>query len=196
MRRFAGLALAALAAALFVSPALAGEERGGIRYFGEFMAPSSDYKVGDTQTKLTSTLGVGLGAYVKANDWITIDFDVKFLKPEVRVAANGEVGKKRVRVLPITVGPMFHFGDANWRFYAGPELAYMNYGKISEPENVKFKSQLTWGVKAGLDVPLSQRWSGSVAVEYIDAKMTVDMDGGPDLKPKPVIVSFGATYRF
>jgi outer membrane protein W len=204
MRKLAGLAILALGVTLFtVAPAVAQEHRTAIRYFVSYMSPTGDDKFDDSKVAFQQTWGVGLGFEPRITPTIGLDVALKFYKPGVKLTVPGASGEKRVQMWPITIGPMFHFGKGVAGFYAGPELAYVSYGRIASPITatiagpIKIKDEFTWGVKGGVDVPLGGGdWAFSATLEYIDAKSKVDVTDGPDLNSKPILVAIGFAYRF
>lgn len=208
MRKLAAVALlAAGVLALGARPAAAQDAQNTIRYSLGYLGPTSSYKAdypggGQQRTVFQNALGVGLGYERRVSPLLGVEAKVQLFKPGVKVLIPGASGEKNVRFLPLTIGALFHFDTSTYKFYAGPELAYVNWGSIAAPVapgfdgDLEFKSQLTWGLKVGADVPFNNGWSFAASIEYIDAKAEVDRADGASLNPKPLIVTLGAAYKF
>lgn len=202
MKRWAGGALLLMAIAMLGIPAAeAQEQRSVIRYFVGYITPTGDFETtlpfgGRTKSVFQDGLGAGLGFEYRFNEMIGLDATVSLYNPLIRQTGSFfPPAEKRLREIPITLGPMFHFGTDTVQAYAGPMAVYMMYGKISAPDNTEFDDELTWGVKAGVDVPLGEYWAFSASVQYLAAK--VEIEGtGVELDQKPIVVTLGAAYRF
>jgi outer membrane protein W len=123
-------------------------------------------------------------------------------------------------ISPLFVGVNFHFvHDGPVDVYAGPLLAYNRYSELSveswvdddwwsakhDSGTVTVRSdgdsELTWGVKTGLDVYLGERkrWSLNFALSYLNATYEYERESFADqssVSLDPLIFGFGAGFRF
>lgn len=188
------LALAAVAAAgTGMVQAQADANPSTARFQLGFFAPTGDVSLSGLEVEVDessyeNTFGVGLNYEYRFGDIWGVDFGVKYFKPDIELGRFSD----EARFVPWTVGFNYHFGNEGWQFYAGPELAYIMYGNPDFP-GWDIDDELTWGVKAGVDVPWQGNWAFNASVEYLAAK--ADMRG-TDLDPKPFIITVGAGYRF
>lgn len=171
------------------------------------------------KAEFQGALGAGIGYEYMVTDLIGIDAGLDYFKPDLELTATGTLihsdgsadetvsvkVKGSGKFMPLTVGPMFHVAkNESMDFYLGPQLAYIMYGDVSVTNEflgevkAKFKNELTWGVKLGIDVPLGQGWAFNGQLQYLDAKSELDEDISPKPKfnAKPFILTAGATYRF
>ncbi len=173
----------------------------------------------DGKVEYQGALGAGIGYEYMVTDLIGIDFGFDYFSPDLKFQATvtttpSSTGvpesvavdvKKSGKVMPLTAGVMFHvYRSDSFDFYLGPQLAYVMYGDVTLVENVlgelkaKFKDELTFGAKLGIDVPFGQGWAFNAQLQYIDAKAELDENVSPKPKfnPKPMILTAGATYKF
>ncbi len=195
MRRAYALVVPMLVA-FAASAALAQDSGWTFRYNLAYMVPTGEFSVPGARATLQNTLGVGLGAEFMLNEQLGFEGGFRYFNPLVRSAGEGVPdAEKRLQIVPVTLGLNWHFGGDTYRLYAGPEVAYVTYGQISAPDNTKFSNEFTFGVKAGVDVPINDVWSFNATAEYL--LMDAEIDGvDAKLSPDPVIVSLGVSYHF
>ncbi len=184
-----------------------------VRFGGGFFLPTGDVDIsirtGDdddlvdvsNRNEFKSTFGVAAGYEYRFNDLVGIDVGARYYRPEVeRSRRTGSLAEDKAGFLPITAGAMFHFGEVGrFSFYAGPQLVWVLYTDPDlDPDidiDYSFDDEITWGVKGGVDYQVGNGpWGVSAVLEYIDA--AAETKGGPKLRPNPLLVSFGAVYRF
>lgn len=192
------LAAAALAAP---TPALAQGSGWAFRYHIGYFIPTDEFETtepaGTSKATFQNEIGVGLSAEYLFNERFGLEVGAKYFKPSVRSAGPGvPTAEKRLEIIPVTLGALYHFGGETYQFYGGVEAAYIDYGQISAPNYTTFDSEFTLGLKLGVDVPFNNAWAFSGTVEYLFAQAQIDDPTGAELQPMPVIVSLGATYRF
>jgi hypothetical protein len=130
--------------------------------------------------------------------WITDEFTGELLFSD-SINESEVVGD--ISVTPLTMGINFHLTNGGRNdIYAGTFLAYVLFGDLNvEGESTSFKSDFTYGVLFGVDVPFrAGRWSFSGKLQYLDATAELDSSdgGGEFLSLRPVSVHFGAAYQF
>ncbi len=229
MNKVARVLLVLAVIAWFAAPAslAAGEKANTFRFFVGYLSATGDFKgttgvdqdgtLVEAQEKVEyqGTVGGGIGYEHKFSDLFGLDVALQYYKPDIKASIAG-LGEQKFtgKIMPLTVGAMFHVlrGSAI-DFFLGPEVAYVTYGDITIPvaedidgtittvdEKVKFKSQVTWGAKVGLDVPFGENWAFNANLEYLDAKSEVDTVGGASgsekLNAKPFIVTAGVGYKW
>ncbi len=243
MHRISRVMLVLAVFALFGGAALAaGDWTDQLRFGFSYNLPTSDesgnmtvqyvsyaYAVPET-AKQKGALGFAVSYEHKFTPLMGLEFGVAYYKPEFRVEFNfGEEASEqysdKIRVMPLSVAWNFHLTQGKGTdFYIGPVLAYMFYGKGSlsfastEALNVKFKDELAYGVRLGVDFPIDPKWTIALRADYLRAKARVDTiewseTGGAtgarpqsvvaphfamtnDFKPNPLLISVMAGYKF
>ena len=207
------LTVAALASA---APALAAAPKNVFRFQVGAFLPTGDNSYEQeagkdappsVDLKVDGAAAVGVAYERRFTELFGLEVGLKYSKPKFKVDFNSGLEHKAVamsmeastRVMPLTLAALFHpLKDAGKvDFFVGPELVYAMYGSSDfEMGSLDYKNQLTWGAKAGLDVPINPKWSFTASVEYMDLKAEIDQSGAPGFNPKPVVVAVGAAYKF
>lgn len=109
---------------------------------------------------------------------------------------NVSVDVGELRVTPVTASLLYHFTPgATADFYVGGGAAYVNYGDVKgDLGTVEVDDDFTFTLQAGVDVSLGGAWGLTGGVKYIDTE--AEDETGEALGIEPVIVSFGAVFRF
>ena len=207
------LTVAALASA---APALAAAPKNVFRFQVGAFLPTGDnsyqeevnkYAVSSIDLKVDGAAAVGVAYERRFTELFGLEVGLKYSKPNFKVDFNSGIEHKGMagsmeastRVMPLTLAALFHplQGAGKVDFFVGPELVYAMYGSSDfGMGSLDYKNQLTWGAKAGLDVPINPKWSFTASVEYMDLKAEIDQSGAPGFNPKPVVVAVGAAYKF
>ncbi len=204
-----------------------------------------DYASFRFDTDADEALGASLAYEFRATPSVGIELGAGYYQPDLGVqvfvtgfdeaAAPEEFlvydWKESLKMMPVTLGVNVHMNPAaKTDVYAGLEVAYITYDdwetviitEIDERFRLEFENEFTWGLKAGVNVPLGKHWLFSAQLEYLDARAKVErtvvsFDDGPDpnvmapveaeedelpylegesLDPKPFVVNVGVAYRF
>jgi len=207
------LPAAALACALATSAAMAQSnvvKFGVARYTthsrtngitGIGVPPGADARTGDATTLLleyerllTPNLGVELALGIPPRIKARATGSVAFLGDDVLSARN---------VSPVLL-LTYHFGapGARWRPYVGAGLNYTRFSSIRSrlADDVEMEDSVGWAVKAGVDYALDARWGLFASVSALKVKTDLVASGATVLQTtidvRPIIYSFGASYRF
>ena len=207
------LTVAALASA---APALAAAPKNVFRFQAGAFLPTSDKSYEQeagkdappsVNLKVDGAAAVGVAYERRFTELFGLEVGLKYSKPKFKIDFSEMYARKvptgsveaSTRVMPLTLAALFHpLKDAGKvDFFVGPELVYAMYGSSDfGMGSFDYKNQLTWGAKAGLDVPINPKWSFTASVEYMNLKAEVDQTGAPEFNPKPVVVAVGAAYKF
>ena len=194
--RFLGLivvAAALICATTSVGLAQDEEEKHIIRGFGGYMTATGDNTLNLSDIEIDDSAGFGLGYEYKFTPLIGLAFDYSWYGPDVEIEDIDDNLENDFN--PATLGLMFHFVHGRVvDFYAGPALAYIDYG---DADDVEFDNETTWDVRVGIDFKIF-KWLGvGASIEYMDAKGEFDFPGGSsELDAKPILTKLGASLRF
>ena len=207
------LTVAALASA---APALAAAPKNVFRFQVGAFLPTGDNSYEQeagkdappsVDLKVDGAAAVGVAYERRFTELFGLEVGLKYSKPKFKIDFSEMYARKvptgsveaSTRVMPLTLAALFHplQGAGKVDFFVGPELVYAMYGSSDfELGSTDYKNQLTWGAKAGLDVPINPKWSFTASVEYMSLKAEIDATGAPAFNPKPVVVAVGAAYKF
>mgnify|MGYP003589093912 CR=1 FL=1 len=207
------LTVAALASA---APALAAAPKNVFRFQVGAFLPTGDnsyqeevnkYAVSSIDLKVDGAAAVGVAYERRFTELFGLEVGLKYSKPKFKIDFSEMYARKvpegtveaSTRVMPLTLAALFHplQGAGKVDFFVGPELVYAMYGSSDfELGSTDYKNQLTWGAKAGLDVPINPKWSFTASVEYMNLKAEVDQTDAPEFNPKPIVVAVGAACKF
>lgn len=118
------------------------------------------------------------------------------------LTAGGSVDVGSAWVLPPTLTLQYHFTDFTWgKPYVGAGVNYTMYysekaGAISEPD---IHDSWGWALQAGVDVPVSDRWSWNFDVKKIYTGADATWNDGAingDIDLDPWVIGTGIAYRF
>jgi outer membrane protein len=163
--------------------------------------PGADARTGDATTLLleyerlvSPNLGVELALGIPPRIKARATGSVAFLGDDVLSARN---------VSPVLL-LTYHFGapGARWRPYLGAGINYTRFSSIRSrlADHVEMEDSVGWAVKAGVDHALDARWGLFASVSALKVKTDLVASGATVLQTtidvRPVIYSFGASYRF
>ena len=207
------LTVAALASA---APALAAAPKNVFRFQVGAFLPTGDNSYEQeagkdappsVDLKVDGAAAVGVAYERRFTELFGLEVGLKYSKPKFKIDFSEMYARKvptgsveaSTRVMPLTLAALFHplQGAGKVDFFVGPELVYAMYGSSDfELGSTDYKNQLTWGAKAGLDVPINPKWSFTASVEYMNLKAEVDQTDAPEFNPKPIVVAVGAACKF
>lgn len=189
-------------------PALAADPSSSFRVGLGILGPTGDYQYAVPQpTPGVAELRLGVGANAafeyRLGQRLGVEAALHYYEPDVALSVAGVSATGSVRVLPATLGLLFHadVGDAA-DFSVGAEVAWVSYGTSTlsllgqDVLRVTPKSEWTWGLKAGLDGPLGRNWTVGARIEYIAARAKTDDPTLPRLDPCPILFNVGVARRF
>jgi outer membrane protein W len=223
IRRFALLAVSTFAfLAVAAGPALGAEIDWIVRATGSQLIPDLSYETltdegfpvaadssSDTgwalglEMRATPKLGVGI-RYVKASPTIRITIDGAPALPVLE--ARDDLGVTMYAAsLNLHLTP-----DRPVDLWISPVLAYLSFddllfavngpGGLSDTLALEVDRDVTWGIEAGVDIPLGDSaWMATASASYLDSTLEfteVGEQGSEDLSFDPVVVSVGIGYRF
>ncbi len=204
------IALLVLAAA----PALAQENRHTIRINAGYFVPTDDIDIRDTEpgddepdpevsqnNEFRNTYGAKLAYEFRFAERIGAEIGAGYFRPKIRAPFFGY--EDRIRVIPIHAALLFHLGLSDrFDFYFGPQAVYMSYGEINvrpadDTQVWELENEFTWGGKVGIDIPFGETFTLNIAAEYIAADAKLDSPVTDyEIRPRPLVVSAGASFRF
>jgi outer membrane protein W len=162
------------------------------------------------ERKMTPLLGIELGLIGMGSDiGVSTGAGLKHIGTEVDLLAMGS----------LTLGLNFHFVDEGpVELSVGPLISFNRFADVSiragfdhpwwpakhdgwSSVRTRSDSELSWGAKAGLDIPIDskRRWSLGGSLTYLDASYDFERESEPGrsaVSLDPLIFSFGAGFRF
>ena len=199
-KRSAALLFVTCCALLSAGPAaLSQETRGTFRAGIEWTFPTGENNANGIKTRFNTAVGVALAYEVKYSPLIGLDLSVSYSKPKVE---QGNLSSDTsTKLVPVALGLNLHpIRSKQLDLYAGPAIAYVNYGSLPATSFAKFKNELTWGVRAGVDIPFKDsNWGLNLDLLYLRAKSEVESSVISDktaLNARPFFLTFGACYRY
>jgi outer membrane protein len=188
--------LAMVAAAAVAVPAMAADETLIFRGNLAFISPTSDTTIEGTKLEADSALGIEASfEYKFAKAW-GVEAAVLYGQHDVK-ADGSKVGE--IDQTPLLFSANYHFptaGKADW--YVGPTVGYTFWGDldVDDPTSVdpSTDGEFTYGVNAGVDVPLKGNWAFTGGLRYLFSKATADGVGEVDVNP--LVLRAGVAYRF
>jgi outer membrane protein W len=208
-----------LTAALFVliiaGAAYAEEPQWNLRFRGAVVSSDEAFAVdnsagGSTIAGGNAALGVGVAVERRLSDRFGIELAAMFAKvPDTDVTdSHGQAAEidEGPGFAPVSLSCNIHLTpERKVDAYVGPTVAFVTFGDFDlevDEEILSYEAdnEFAWGVSAGADIHLGQRWSLHMAVSYLDLDMAVSEVGSADgpvvIGFDPLIVSAGATLRF
>ncbi len=177
-----------------------------------------------TNSATTGVQGIGIppGADAETGDATTLVFEYERLvgqnigvelalglPPKVKARATGSVAFLGDDVLSAknvtpTLFVNYHFGAAGntWRPYLGAGINYTKFVSIRSKlaPDVHLKDSVGLALKAGIDYALTPQWGLFASIAALDVSSDLVAIGSTVLTThidfRPVVYSFGASYRF
>ncbi len=179
--------------------ALSQETRGAFRAGLEWTFPTGENNANGIRSRFNTAVGVTLAYEIKYSPLIGLDLSVSYSKPKVE--QDGVSADTATKLVPVTLGVNLHpIRSKQLDLYAGPAIAYVNYGGLPASSYASFKNELTWGLRAGADIPFKDsNWGLNFDVLYLRAKSELESNAISDttkLNARPFFVTFGACYRY
>lgn len=152
--------------------------------------------------------GVGGGINWHFSDHVSLELKVAGLASELRVRRTGsdfvtvqELGY--AQIYPITAIVQWHMLEGvAIRPYVGAGAAYVILRNIDNDEGTaEFEDPTGLVVNGGVKVPMSSRWALFADARYVPVESRATARFGGQTQPqvidvRPLIVSFGVTWRF
>ncbi len=175
-----------------------------------------------SRTNGVTGIGVPAGADAETGDATTVILVLEHMftpnigaeivlgvPPRIKAKATGSVAFLGDDVLSArNFGPTFlvnyHFGSPGdtWRPYAGAGINYTRFTNIQSKlaTDVKMSDSTGWVVQGGVDYALNKQWGLFASVAALKVKSKLVASGTTVLQTtidfRPIVYSFGATYRF
>jgi outer membrane protein W len=171
--------------------------------------------------------GAGISFERRISPLVGIEFGIAATGSNFNVssgigAKDAFVSTDTLFMTPLTLGANFHLvNEGPIDVYAGPLLAYNLYSELTTRTGAGWpgswpwdgdewtsvtvrweaNSELSWGARAGLGVFFGKKkkWSGQVALTYLDATYEVDRGteaGSESISLDPLMLGFGFGLRF
>ncbi|HEX6850765.1 MAG TPA: OmpW family outer membrane protein [Candidatus Polarisedimenticolaceae bacterium] len=188
--------LAMVAAAAVAVPATAADETLIFRGNVAFITPTADSTIDDIKFEADSAVGLDASfEYKFAKAW-GVEAAVLYAKHDVK--ADGSKFAE-IDQTPLLISANYHFptaGNADW--YVGPTVGYTFWGDVDvdNPAAVdpSTDGEFTYGVNAGVDVPIKGSWAFTGGLRYLFSK--ANGDGVGDVDVNPLVLRAGVAYRF
>ena len=199
MVRAQGLILIAAATLAVTQVAAQSEKKNDVGVVVGYIAPSSDSTIAGVKTEAQSTVDYGITykhRFLESNR-LSVGGTILFAPFDVE-AAGQEIGS--IDYIPILI-------DANWHFlakknlYAGVTAGYANWGDFEPNDNsgnVSIKKNVVYGVNAGYDIPIGERWAILTNVRYLSQEAETDESGvqNETINVNPIVANVGFAFRF
>jgi opacity protein-like surface antigen len=207
--------------AMLAAPASASEQGWHLRVFAAGFDPDLDETVpaeNPDEVRVTGRTDLGFGASLeyRFSDRFGLEFGAIWGSPEVELSVDipdyGHLSlTDAMSTNVITVDLDFHLTPNSRAFdvYLGAGIANVNFGNLhfvdpdGDPLDIKADGELTWSVKAGVDIALGEnsRWAAVGGIRYIDSDIEVsnadDIEGGTATLPYNIFsFSVGVGYSF
>ncbi|MBT8143376.1 MAG: CHAT domain-containing protein, partial [Gammaproteobacteria bacterium] len=149
-----------------------------------WLQPSSGAQ--DEPFAIDDAWGAGLGLEYRLRERLGLEAAVAATNLDV----DGQVGFDDMSYRQLTLGMNFHI--VQWPradIYLGPVVGLIAAGR-------NFDSDLAWGAKIGVDIPINPRWQASGRLVYLETTLDTTTPGGSKLELDPVQIAVGFSWRF
>ena len=186
------------AAVLVASQAFAADEKkNDLGVVIGYIAPMSDSTVGGVKTEADSTVDYGFAYKHRFLDSNRLSVGLNLLYADFDVKDDGQKSGT-VSNLPILVDANWHL-LANKNLYAGVTAGYSSWGDF-KPEggggNTSIKSDFIYGLNAGYDIPIGDRFCILTNLRYLGLKAEPDVPNSSKLSVNPIVANVGFAWRF
>lgn len=188
--------LAMVAAVVLAVPATAADETLILRGNLASINPTSDSTLGGSKVEADSAVGLEASFEYKFSKAWGVEAAVLFAGHDVE-ADGQKIGE--IDQTPLLFSANYHFptaGKADW--YVGPTLGYTFWGDLDVDApgspDPSTDGEFTYGVNAGVDVPLEGNWAFTGGLRYLFSK--AGADGVGDVDVNPLVLRAGVAYRF
>lgn len=208
-----GVAVIALVV-LMAAPAAAAESDWTVRLHGVWGRPSLGLSGASSEVPIdaasTGALGAGAGLERRFGRWVGLGFDALHARPDIELQAETPAGRAQAShslgFTPISVGPVFHVTPGRpVDLTLTAVLGFARYGDLQftagdQTLRLQGGNAAMWGLGAAVDLSLgSPNWTIHAGVRrYQSSPEFINTDNGAvgSVAINPVVVSFGAGYRF
>lgn len=186
------------------STAFAEMPDGAVRVRAIHVDPQSSFSgVFDVQGQPTpatisaqSSAGLAFGWEIAASERIGIETDIAIVDVDFELASQGVgVDFGSALMIPMTLSVQWHLTNSKKvDLYVGPMASYTLWGNLENDLGaVSLDGDFGFGVRAGLDVPMSESWALSTRLDYFTAAAA---DPSASIDVDPLIVGLGLAYRY
>lgn len=203
-RPVATAAIAALAALAVALPALAEDERNRFRIQLVSVDSSGSLDEAGLAAEVDRGEGLRLAWERRWKERFGLEIGAAFSSHETSAFLGGvDLGTGKLRMVPISAAFNFHpWPERKLDLFVGAGVALVDYNDVAfelpgaPPSEVSAKSELTWLVQAGFELPIAASYDLSLALQYLGAEAELELPGSPVLPIEPLTIAFGLAIRY